>query len=78
MGLELLPVDLHPSVNPAQVRAAAVHVADRVGADHPHLLDDTMPRLAGRLTARQPGVPAELLDLLDTLGLHTTTPGGTA
>ncbi|MFE4867643.1 hypothetical protein [Streptomyces sp. NPDC056682] len=54
---------------PAEVRKAAVHVADRVAARHPHDLDAVMPRLAGRQVAHDPAVAAELLELLDVLGL---------
>lgn len=50
-------------------RAAAVHVADRVGAEHSHPLDDLMPRLAGRLIAEDPAVRDDVTDLLDALGL---------
>lgn len=52
-----------------QKRAAAVHVADRIAAEHPHPLDDQMPKLAGRLTGRDPDARQELVDLLDVLGL---------
>ncbi|WP_147267267.1 hypothetical protein [Streptomyces sp. SDr-06] len=54
---------------PKQLRAAAVHVADRVAARHPHDLDAVMPHLAGRLVAKDPAVADELLELLDVLGL---------
>lgn len=52
-----------------QRRAAAVHVADRIAAEHPHPLDDQMPKLAGRLIGRDPHARQELVDLLDVLGL---------
>ena len=52
-----------------QQRAAAVHVADRIAAEHPHPLDDVMPKLAGRLIAQDPAVRGGLLELLDALGL---------
>lgn len=54
---------------PEQLQAAAVHVADRVAAAHPHELDELMPRLAGRQLAQDPAVAGELLELLDVLGL---------
>jgi hypothetical protein len=54
---------------PKQLRAAAVHVADRVATRHPHCLDDVMPRLAGRQVAKDPTAATELLELLDVLGL---------
>lgn len=52
-----------------QLRAAAVHVADRIAAEHPHPLDDVTPKLAGRLIAQDPTVRAGVLELLDALGL---------
>lgn len=55
-----------------QRRAAAVHAADRIAAEHPHSLDELMPRLAGRLIGRDPEVRRELVDLLDVLGLAPT------
>jgi hypothetical protein len=58
----------------ALVRRAAVHIADRIGSEHPHDLDDLMPRLAGRQTARKPEVRDGVLELLDIVpGLPTTT-----
>ncbi len=53
-----------------QLRAAAVHVADRVAAEHPHPLDDLMPRLSGRLIADDPAVTAGVLDLLAAIGIR--------
>ncbi|MER6350571.1 hypothetical protein ABT186_01640 [Streptomyces sp. NPDC001634] len=53
-----------------EIRAAAVHVADRIAAEHPHPLDDTMPKLAGRLLAKDPIVAAGILELLDAIGLR--------
>lgn len=49
----------------------AVHVADRVGTEHPHPADQEMPQLAGQLIAKDPEVRQQLHDLLDALGLHT-------
>lgn len=57
-------------------RAAAVHLADRVAAEHPHPLDNQMPNLAGRTIAKDPAVRAQLLDLLDQLGLTNQTRTG--
>jgi hypothetical protein len=54
-----------------QLRAAAVHVADRVAAENPHPLDDLMPRLAGRLIAEDPAVRSQVRELLDALGLNS-------
>lgn len=53
-------------------RKASVHVADRIAAEHPHPLDDQMPKLAGRLIGRDPVVAAGVLELLDALGLRPT------
>lgn len=51
-------------------RAAAVHAADRVGAEHPHPFDDEMPRLAGQIIAKDPAVRQKVHDLIDALGLR--------
>jgi hypothetical protein len=56
-----------------QTRAAAVHVADRIAAEHPHELDELMPKLAGKQLARQPAIAAGVLELLDALGLAAAT-----
>ena len=50
-------------------RRAAIHAADRVAAEHSHELDELMPKLAGRTIAHNPTARAELLLLLDVLGL---------
>ena len=52
-----------------QQRAAAVHCADRIAAEHPHELDELMPRLAGKQLAQEPAIAAGVLELLDALGL---------
>lgn len=46
----------------------AVHCADRIAAQHPHPLDDVMPRLAGRLIAQDPTVRADVLEVLEATG----------
>lgn len=56
------------SVDPEALRRLAVHCADRVAAEHPHPLDELMPRLAGRLIAHDPTVRADVLELLDAIG----------
>ncbi len=56
------------AIDPVLHRRLAVHCADRVASAHPHDLDGLMPRLAGRLTARNPQARAELLLLLDAIG----------
>ncbi len=55
-----------------QTRAAAVHVADRIAAEHPHELDELMPKLAGKQLAQDPAIAAGVLKLLDVLGLVTS------
>lgn len=57
-------------VTAEQMRKAAAHVADRIAAEHPHPLDDCMPKLAGRLLAKDPAVNAGVLELLAVLGLR--------
>lgn len=49
-------------------RWAAKHCADRIAAEHPHPLDELMPKLAGRLIAQDPTVRADVLELLDAIG----------
>jgi len=69
MGMDLLGGPM-PGRNGDQVRRdAAVHVADRVAAEHPHPLDELMPKLAGRQLASDPVVAADVLELLAALGL---------
>ena len=58
------------NVTARQARAAAVHIADRMGAEHPHPLDDLMPRLAGKQLATDPVIADELRDLLGALGIR--------
>jgi hypothetical protein len=53
--------------SPALNRAAAIRIADQVAAEHPNPLDDTMPKLAGRLLAKDPTVAAGLRELLDAV-----------
>jgi hypothetical protein len=74
-GLEL-KVTLGPvDVTATQVRRAAIHIADRIGSQHPSELDDLMPRLAGKQTAHKPGVADDVLELLDiVLGTRTNRP----
>lgn len=61
------------NVNASLQRAAALHVADRLAVEHPHPLDDQMPRLAGRLVGRDPEVRRQARELLDALGLLPKT-----
>lgn len=49
-------------------RKLAVHCADRIAAQHPHPLDELMPKLAGRLIAQDPAVRADVLELLEAIG----------
>ncbi|MFF2383673.1 hypothetical protein [Streptomyces sp. NPDC058108] len=55
-------------------RKAAVRIADKVAARHPHPLDERHPALAGAAIAKDPAVHGELLDLLAALGLTKTKP----
>lgn len=57
------------NVSVEQQRAAAVHVADHLAAEHPHPLDDVMPKLAGRQLAAEPAIAAGVRELLAALGL---------
>ena len=67
---DLLPItDPDPARRREMERAAAVHAADRIAAEHPHALDGVMPKLAGRTVAHDPEARAGLLLLLDVLGI---------
>ena len=58
------------NVTTSQARAAAVHIADQVGAEHPGPLDGPKPELAGKQLAADPAVADELRDLLAALGIR--------
>lgn len=60
---------LKPDEQQRRDRAAAVRIADQVGAENPHLLDDDYPQLAGQTIARDPAVRDQVLELLDAIGL---------
>lgn len=59
-------------VRATTVLKAVASLAGRVAAENPHALDDTMPKLAGRLVGQDPIAAVGLLDLLAALGLPTT------
>ena len=63
-------IALHANTD-KEIRKTSVHIADRVAAEHPHPLDDLMPRLAGRQLAAEPAVAAGVRELLAALGLPT-------
>lgn len=68
-GRELETNGLTPlNGGPEALRKLAVHCADRIAAEHPHELDQLMPKLAGRLIAQDPTARADLLELLDAIG----------
>lgn len=68
MGARELEAGLGPVIlPPAMQRAAAVRIADQICVEHPDPLDDTMPKLAGRLLAQDPAVAAGLRELLDAI-----------
>ena len=69
MGLDLTSGRIPAKASPEEARAAAVYVAGRVAAEHPHELDALMPRLAGRQLAADPAVAAGLRELFAALGL---------
>ncbi|MGW0584466.1 hypothetical protein ACWD25_53215 [Streptomyces sp. NPDC002920] len=52
-------------------RRAAVHLADRIAAQHPSPLDGLAPEYAGRLLAQDPTIRAGLRELLDAIGYTT-------
>ena len=55
-------------IDPDRHRQLALHCADRVAAEHPTEHDDSDPKLAGRLIAKDPQARDELLLLLDAIG----------
>lgn len=61
---------VHAPVDGTTQRRAAVRIADQLGRENPHQLDDLMPKLAGRELAQEPAIAAGVLELLDVLGLH--------
>jgi hypothetical protein len=72
MGMELADYGPKPTTSDADLqRQASVRVADQVTKQHPHPFDDDMPKLAGRLIARDPIAAAGVLELLAALGLPT-------
>lgn len=73
MGLEPDAVTTRASSRStrAKARAAAVRIADHVAGQYPHPLDDTDPVSAGRTTAYDRRARADLLELLDQLGINT-------
>ncbi|MFI6491272.1 hypothetical protein [Streptomyces sp. NPDC050564] len=71
MGAELKGDALAVSdIDPKLLRRAAVRVADQIAVEHPHELDELMPKLAGRQLAKDPAIAAGLLELIDALGLR--------
>lgn len=57
------------TVTARQRQAAALHIADRIAAEHPHPRDEDAPALAGQLIAKDPAVRAKVRDLINALGL---------
>lgn len=74
MGLEPDGVTTRASSRSSRTeeRAAAIRVADHVAGQYPHPLDDTDPVSAGRSVAYDRRARADLLELLDALGIATT------
>lgn len=68
-GAALFVPCIAPERQQELARAAAVRVADQAGAEHPHPLDDLMPRLAGRQLGQDPVIAAGVLELLDAIGI---------
>jgi hypothetical protein len=57
-----------------QLRRAAVHLADRIAAEHLTEFDELAPEYAGRLVAQDPTVRAGLRELLDAIGYRKEHP----
>jgi hypothetical protein len=71
MGMELADYGPKPTTaEQAELRKAAVRIADQIAAEHPHPLDDVMPRIAGAVIAKDPVIAAGVLELLAQLGIQ--------
>jgi hypothetical protein len=71
MGIELADYGPKPTIPDAVLqRRAAVRIADQIGAEHPHPLDEYMPRIAGAVLAKDPVIAAGVLELLAALGIR--------
>lgn len=62
-------IALYPNTS-SETRRAAVRIADHLGTQFPHPLDQSEPTAAGRATARELAVKVGLLELLAALGLN--------
>lgn len=70
MGIELADYGPKPSIPDAVLqRRAAVRIAYRIAAEHPHHLDEKDPRQAGRELGKDPAIAGEVLDLIAALDL---------
>lgn len=71
MGIELADYGPKPTTaEAAELRRAAVRIADQFGKEHPHPQDDDDPAQAGRELAQDPVIAAGLLELADKLGIR--------
>jgi hypothetical protein len=71
MGAELADYGAQPTTaEAAEQRKAAIRIADQIAAEHPHPLDDVMPRIAGAVIAKDPAIAAGVLELLAALGIR--------
>ncbi|MFE2710531.1 hypothetical protein ACFXKI_00720 [Streptomyces mirabilis] len=71
MGIELADYGPKPTTADAVLqRRAAVRIADQFGKEHPHPLDEYMPRIGGAVLAKDPAIAAGVLELLDQLGIR--------
>jgi hypothetical protein len=71
MGMELTDYGPKPpTAEQAEQRRAAIRIADQIAAEHPHPLDDVMPRIAGAVIAKDPVIAAGVLELLAALGIR--------
>ncbi|MCX4596177.1 hypothetical protein OG819_42950 [Streptomyces sp. NBC_01549] len=71
MGMELADYGPKPTTAKAvEQRKAAIRIADQIGKEHPHPLDDEDPAQAGRELAKDPAIAAGVLELADQLGIR--------
>jgi hypothetical protein len=63
-------------LDPTDYRKAAVRIADQVAGEHPHPLDDIMPRLAGRQLGQDPVIALGVRELLTVLAINDSQANG--
>jgi hypothetical protein len=71
MGIELADYGPKPAdAEEGEQRRAAIRIAGQIAAEHPHPLDETVPRLAGQELAMNPVIAAGVRELLAALDIR--------